>query len=69
MNTQSTISSVSGQEIPRTLELNIQPLIHEGQVVINGNGKTVMDDRWIYVNTSAGRRVINLWRARYCGKM
>lgn len=66
---KTTISSVSGQEVPRTKDLNIKPLIHGGKPVTNGNGNPVMDDRWIYVRTSMGQGVINLWRARYCEKM
>lgn len=74
METRTVSSPMNGQRIPVNAEierkLNVQPLMYEGKVVKNGNGKVVMNDQWIYVNMPHhGMVAINVHRAEYCQKM
>ena len=63
------LNTSTGSPIPRTENMGIEPLKYEGRVVKNMKGNVVYNDQWIYVNTTAGRRAINVWRSKYCEKV
>lgn len=68
MKTQRTIISTgNGQTVPVTKNLNVKPLTLHGDPIINGHGRQIMDDQWIYVNwPHYGDEAMNVNRAQYC---
>lgn len=60
----------TGAPIPVTVDLNVAPLMWMGKPVVNGNGKKIMNDNWIYVTDSRRHSyAINVNRAKYCEKI
>lgn len=66
---RTILNASTGSPVPVTLDLNVQPLMHMGQPVLNGRGVAVMNDQWIYVSDRNGSYSINVNRAMYCEKM
>lgn len=62
-------SARTGNQIPVTKDLNVQPLTYLGEQITTPSG-VVMNDRWIYVNMpNYGPCAINVYRAHFCEKM
>lgn len=80
MTTTRTITSGSdGNQIPVTVDLKIAPLTHsefingkfvKNNPVVNGQGRQMMNDEWIYVTVrNYGHISINVNRSNYCRKI
>lgn len=60
-------SAQNGMAIPVTIDLkNIIPLMYKKEVVRNGKGQVVMNNRWIYVTDEGDTFSINVPRSEYC---
>lgn len=76
---RTVIDSTVGREIPVSVSLPIQPLTYsvvengvlvKNRPVVNGHGRQIMDDEWIYVDMpNYGNMSINVNRANYCQKI
>lgn len=65
-----TINSImTGGSIQVTADLDVKPLMWHGKPVLNGNGKQIMNDQWIYVTDRNGSYSINVNRSKYCEKI
>jgi hypothetical protein len=81
MKTQRTVNdTVIGRPIPVTVDLKVSPLTYsafdkegnfiKNRPVINGHGRQIMNDEWIYVTMpNYGPMSINVNRANYCQKV
>lgn len=73
------ISGTTGQRVPVSADIEVKPLtiskmvdgkLFKNQPIVNGNGRLIMDDEWIYVQVSNyGSVSINVNRHHYCRKI
>lgn len=77
---RNILNATAGHQIPVTIDLNIQPLtkpiIKSGKKygredIINGNGRTIMNDQWYFTSNwpFGGMVAANVYRSYYCEKM
>lgn len=70
MKNRNVSSPTTGSPVPVTVDLKVNPLIYNGKPVVNGNGRQMLDDEWIYVNMPYyGNISINVNRANFCQKV
>ena len=70
MRTREIFSTMNGQPVPVTVDLNVEPLKYGGKAMKNGHGSVVMNNSWIYVwQRGYGYFSINVNRSQYCEKI
>lgn len=68
--TGEVLDANTGNMIPVTVDLKVNPLMYKKRPVVNGNGRKLMDNEWVYVNCGGyGNVAINVNRANYCKKI